>query len=191
MNISGILETVPNVEGIEQDFKMLELLEKAGAENAKKAFLASGFKSFGNQEISNFLITNQLSIMRTVSGLDIFKDGDLLREEQRFTAFVENDKCIKLCTGHSINVDIVWVETLLSEYNGVPPANILEALIESKNKITFDYYTIATLDISYANGAVDDPLLLGRINNSNKRYFIAQWDNDIDINKIVSYPQTK
>ena len=185
MLIKNILDDIKKEHiNFEKEFILHQLLEESGMINASKSFIASRFINFGDSEICNFLRNNQLSIMRTVKGLDKFKDKDLLRKTVAL-CFIDSDTKIRLCTGYSINVDITWRETLLEEYNNVPPENVLRELIDSKKILEFDYYTVAKLDVTFSQGMTDDPLLIGRIRKSNRRYVIAQWDNDICLEKIL------
>lgn len=73
----------------------------------------------------------------------------------------------------------VWKECPIEEYDGVPPKEVLAKLKIHKDKALFDYFTIATVE------NIKDPLLFGKINTSDDRYFIAQWDEDILLNDLV------
>lgn len=73
----------------------------------------------------------------------------------------------------------VWTETPIVDYEGIPPRHALEALKAAQEKAVFDYFTIASVN------AVQDPLLLGRINGESDRFFIAQWDTDVCLDDLI------
>lgn len=73
----------------------------------------------------------------------------------------------------------VWTETPIADYEGIPPRHALEALKAAQEKTVFDYFTIASVN------AVQDPLLLGRINGESDRFFIAQWDTDVCLDDLI------
>lgn len=72
-----------------------------------------------------------------------------------------------------------WVEDKIEELMKLPPMRVLKRLVEEKGKNLFDYFTVARL------AELPDPLLLGRINGVNDRFFIAQWDNDICLDDLL------
>lgn len=72
-----------------------------------------------------------------------------------------------------------WTETRAEKYEGIPPKDVVTKLRETKEKKLFDYFTIATVN------DVHDPLLLGRIEGSASRYFVAQWGNDVTLDDII------
>ncbi len=91
---------------------------------------------------------------------------------------------------HAITVDLSstapgtigrfeWLEEKVEEYAGIPPQNVLEKFADVKRKNAFDYYTVASVN------SIPDPLLLGRIFNSNSRYFIAQWGKDVCLDDVI------
>lgn len=88
--------------------------------------------------------------------------------------------------------------TPLSQYPEVPPPEVLDALEKAINLKCFDYFEIATLvhanDHQQARLArwrdamkelAKDPILFGRIKESENLYYIAQWDDDIRIEDIL------
>lgn len=82
-----------------------------------------------------------------------------------------------------------WEETDIEGYQAIPPQHVLDALKKAKERGFFDYYSIATLE---HDKVAPDPLLLGRVMqhsqarcNSDPRYIIAQWDNDILIDDLI------
>ena len=73
----------------------------------------------------------------------------------------------------------VWKECPIEEYDGIPPKEVLDKLRIHKDKELFDYFTIASVE------NIKDPLLFGRINESDNRYFIAQWGSDIFLDDLI------
>mgnify|MGYP001583357486 FL=1 len=63
----------------------------------------------------------------------------------------------------------VWKECPIEEYESVPPKEVLTKLRMHKDRLLFDYFTIASVE------NIKDPLLFGRITETEDRYFIAQW----------------
>lgn len=72
-----------------------------------------------------------------------------------------------------------WEEVTVERYAGIPPTKVLLKFKAEKEKQVFDYFTIASVN------AVRDPLLLGRIESSDKRWFIAQWGDDVALDEII------
>lgn len=61
----------------------------------------------------------------------------------------------------------------------VPPADVLEKLKVAREAKLFDDYAI--LHIKY----VPDPILCGKIKESNDLYFIAEWGDDVKLSDII------
>lgn len=82
-------------------------------------------------------------------------------------------------------VQLNWNETLVHDYTAVPPTYVAEKLTQAKSVLPtlFDYYTVAELNTR--NSKIKDPLLLGRIKDVNIRFFICQWDDDIQLDDII------
>jgi len=72
-----------------------------------------------------------------------------------------------------------WKEENLANYKSIPPQDVLEKLMEHRDRNVFDYFTIASVE------SIPDPLLLGRVNGSDNRYFIAQWGKDIALEDVI------
>lgn len=72
-----------------------------------------------------------------------------------------------------------WNEVPVEEYKGVPPENVLDTFADHRGRELFDFYTVAEVE------GIRDPLLLGRLDGSELRYFIAQWDEDVNIDDII------
>lgn len=73
----------------------------------------------------------------------------------------------------------VWNEVYVEGYKGIPPADVVRALEEQKGREIFDSFTVATVE------SIRDPLLLGRINGSDDRYYIAQWGEDVSLDDVI------
>jgi hypothetical protein len=73
----------------------------------------------------------------------------------------------------------VWTEARLSEYKSIPPSEVLEALREHQSRKVFDYFTIASVN------ELKDPLLLGRTEDCEDRWFIKQWGEDIHVEDVI------
>lgn len=91
-----------------------------------------------------------------------------------------------------IQTDISWMKpvfTRIHNYTAAPPVEVLEKMEEAKNRKCFDYYEIMTLGLHQQTSVRlqhPDPILFGRIDNSENLYFIAQWDDDVKIEDILS-----
>ncbi len=72
-----------------------------------------------------------------------------------------------------------WKEEKLEDYKGIPPKEALEALKEHQERQVFDYFTIASVK------GIKDPLLLGKINGVEDRFFITQWGSDVNLDDIL------
>lgn len=72
-----------------------------------------------------------------------------------------------------------WEEERIESYKAIPPPEALDKLREHRDRNIFDYFTIASVK------GIPDPLLLGRLNGSEDRYFIAQWGNDIALEDVL------
>lgn len=72
-----------------------------------------------------------------------------------------------------------WEETPVAKYDGIPPAHALEALKRTQDKGIFEYFTIATVK------GVRDPLLLGRLDGVEDRFFLAQWGDDVALDDVI------
>lgn len=80
---------------------------------------------------------------------------------------------------------VTWVEAAVAKYKGIPPDDVLGKLEEAKKAGAYDYFTIATVDTRLTKTPIRDPLLLGRINGSTDRYFLAQWGDDISLDDVI------
>jgi len=73
-----------------------------------------------------------------------------------------------------------WVETPVKDYKAVPPKDVLLKMEEHKARGIFDSFTIASVE------KIKDPLLLGRVEGvDDRRFFIAQWGEDIALDDVI------
>jgi len=70
----------------------------------------------------------------------------------------------------------------LKEYGEAPPTEVLESLRTAQSRKVFDAYEVAKVQ-SYQK--VEDPIIFGRINGCEDKFFVAQWDNDVSIDDIL------
>lgn len=80
--------------------------------------------------------------------------------------------------------------TTIHNYPAAPPAEVLVELEKAKGMGCFDRFEVCTLQRHYYRESkpvfrLPDPILFGRIDGSENRYFIAQWDDDIKIEDIL------
>lgn len=78
--------------------------------------------------------------------------------------------------------DAIWQElgfVPVSEYEQVPPEEVLIAHQEAVDRQCFDTFEIGLIK------NVKDPLLFGRINKCSDRFFIAQWGDDVSITDLL------
>ncbi len=87
---------------------------------------------------------------------------------------------------------LTWQElefTRIENYRHVPPPEVLVELRKAKGLKWFDYFEVATIGIRTEYRTIPtrikDPILFGRIKESENRYFIAQWDDDVKIEDIL------
>ncbi len=106
--------------------------------------------------------------------------------QKKIDAF--NDKLRK----ESINVvkdhGRSWTEfkrlrfTDIGQYDKIPPPAALARLREAVKDGIFDRFEVA--DIEWVK-EVPDPIIFGRIDGCEDRFFIAQWDDDVKIEDII------
>lgn len=77
---------------------------------------------------------------------------------------------------------IAWVEMPIGLYPEVPPDEVLERAESFKG--VFDYLTVGKVETMECE-PVKDPLLLGRLNGSEDRFFLAQWGDDLHVEDIL------
>ena len=71
----------------------------------------------------------------------------------------------------------------LGEYDQVPPDAVLDALETCIERGCFDSFEIAKIA---SIKEVKDPIVFGRIDGCSDRFFIAQWDDDVKIEDILT-----
>lgn len=72
--------------------------------------------------------------------------------------------------------------TPIGVYAGVPPADVLQAVIEARKKEIFDSYEVAQIETVRE---IVDPIVFGLIAGCDDRFFIAQWGNDVSIDDLL------
>lgn len=70
----------------------------------------------------------------------------------------------------------------IAEYGEVPPAEVLGKVKEAKERNCFDYFEVAKVETVEVR---PDPIIFGRINGIDDRFFVAQWDKDVSIDDIL------
>jgi len=73
-------------------------------------------------------------------------------------------------------------QTLLKDYDKVPPTHVLDALETAQAHGCFDKYEVMTIK---SHREVPDPILFGHAEGSTDLFYIAQWDTDIKIEDIL------
>jgi len=73
----------------------------------------------------------------------------------------------------------MWAEVPVKDYQAIPPEHALKALKAAREKEIFDDFTIASVT------KMKDPLLLGRLNGTEDRFFLAQWGDDISLDDVI------
>lgn len=150
--------------------------------------------SFGNL-ISNLRTSIGLSDTEFPSDCDIVTAGFNYPEHYEkwlagqpvmpFPVNLQYNMTISRRTVHSMKTEpgtignYLWNEVRIENYNALPPEPVLNRLKDDQVLKCFDYYTIASVN------EVRDPLLLGRINESNDRYFVAQWGEDVSLDDVI------
>ena len=152
---------------------------KAGFDNAEKLVLAKNYIAISERRIFEFLERKkeELTILKYPNAKE-FSIGD--------KSYYDSDGRFQLAYTFNFQASgryhgiLLWKETLIAEYNEIPPMFVLERLKEAKITGAFDFFTVATIKLTcHPIPTLDDPLLIGRINNNSKRWIIAQWDYDL------------
>jgi hypothetical protein len=74
--------------------------------------------------------------------------------------------------------------TPIATYPAVPPTDVLDALEGAMAHDCFDAFEIA--QITELSVPKPDPILFGRIAGCDDRFFIAQWDDDVKIEDLLT-----
>lgn len=152
-------------------------LKEAGFETARKLLLVKQFKykRITDDAIRSFLAT---------------KASELSGHEEECTNLMSSGAVKKmlfvdfLVTGdgiHQFEQRLEWVETRIEIYNGCPPERAVASLMRAKKRDAFDYFTVAKVE----HKTIRDPLLLGRIDGVEDRFFIAQWGTDVQLDDLI------
>lgn len=127
----------------------------------------------------NLTIDNMVDLGFSATGLVVnLSAGRQSRQVSKNSITISSDHTCHFYKNEGIG-KFVWTETPIADYEGIPPRHALEALKAAQEKAVFDYFTIASVN------AVQDPLLLGRINDNDDRFFIAQWDTDVCLDDLI------
>lgn len=71
----------------------------------------------------------------------------------------------------------------IEKYGKVPPQHVLDNIARAKAVGIFDSFEVGKIDWVEE---VKDPIVFGRINGCSDRFYIAQWDNDVSIEELLS-----
>lgn len=69
--------------------------------------------------------------------------------------------------------------TSVSDYQSIPPADVLAEMEVAQERKCFDQFEVAYIK------QVKDPIIFGRIEGCAKRFYVAQWDNDVRIEDLL------
>lgn len=72
--------------------------------------------------------------------------------------------------------------TPIGDYGKVPPDKVLDKLEAAQNTGIFDSFEVAYIEWVKE---VKDPIIFGRINGCDDRFFISQWDDDVKVEDII------
>lgn len=89
------------------------------------------------------------------------------------------DTFMRRISGGSIYDRREWHERTLDSSSHLPPPKVVEAIKIHQDRKVFDYLTIACV----LN--VPDPIVFGRLNDSDDRFFIAQWGEDVCLDDLI------
>lgn len=73
--------------------------------------------------------------------------------------------------------------TPISQYGKIPPADVLDKIRTAKNEGLFDAFEVCSIETHEVR---PDPIIFGIIRNCEEKFFIAQWDDDVKIEDIIS-----
>lgn len=103
---------------------------------------------------------------------------DVFNEKLKAESFYETGKKGKDLNHYYKHLRFIGFE----EYEEVPPLDVLEAIEKASDMKCFDSFEIAKIQDVVE---VKDPIVFGRINKCPDRFFVAQWDDDVNINQIL------
>lgn len=76
----------------------------------------------------------------------------------------------------------------LKDYSGIPPKEVIEKVKQAKALKCFDKFEVASIVEKQHQRTIEkvpDPIIFGRVHESDLRFYIAQWDNDVRIEDIL------
>lgn len=73
--------------------------------------------------------------------------------------------------------------TSLEKYSKVPPMNVIESIENANARMCFDGFEVADIE---SVTVLPDPIVFGIIEGCSDKFYIAQWDNDVNIEDILS-----
>lgn len=69
--------------------------------------------------------------------------------------------------------------TPVSDYQEVPPVDVLDKMQEAVGRKCFDSFEVAHIE------RVKDPILFGRIDGCTDYFYVAQWEDDVKIEDLL------
>ena len=145
--------------------KVEELRQVNINERLKKLGLTSAAQNVDAAAKMKFAYKNYLFI---TSEKIIAFNAKLRKDSSEINGFVETYK------------SLIFIP--LEKYIEVPPSFVLDALEKARNDNCFDTFEIAKIDWIRE---VKDPIVFGRIKSCDDRFFISQWDDDVNIEDIL------
>lgn len=73
--------------------------------------------------------------------------------------------------------------TPIEIYDKVPPMDVIESIEKANEFNCFDSYEVASIE---SVKELPDPIVFGIVDGCSDKFFIAQWDNDVRIEDILS-----
>jgi len=71
----------------------------------------------------------------------------------------------------------------IDKYQQIPPVHVLNALSIARKMDLFDRFEIGKIDWIKE---IKDPIVFGRIDGCEDRFFISQWDDDVKIEDLLN-----
>ncbi len=173
------------LEKIKAVAKPFEVTEKDGETAITKAdeYRALGLESMAYVvEHKSNRILRELGI--SAAGYKRINRAELDKFQKELSSISDSTskrKLLETPLAYYVGQNNVKVEgqTIESLDLGVPPQDVLDKLKIARDAKLFDDY--AVLHIQY----VPDPILCGKIKESNDLYFIADWGDDVKLTDIV------
>lgn len=174
-----------NFETCRKDY--LEKVSRVGQKDAELALL--GYHMITPQKIRAFLRRNLEQIVgREVNIHEIldhaYKAPDRQVDLPSYTDWLGSDSVgVYVDTKEERDIFLCLREVNIENYGGFIPENCLDRALSAKDTGMFDRLTVAYPE--YHAGPVKDPVIFGRRNSSQNRFFIAQWDNDVTLDDLL------